>query len=408
MSSSPTPFTPPTTEEERLAFLRLIRSRRVGPATFHRLIDAHGTPAAALAALPAVARAAGEEGYAPCPAESAAAELAEGRALGGRPLFFGMPDYPPQLADLPDAPPMLWVLGDPALLVRPMVALVGMRNASSLGLRMARRLAEGLGMSGLVVVSGLARGVDAAAHAAALPTGTVAAVAGGIDIVYPAENAALAAEIASRGALLSEHPPGLAPQARHFPVRNRIVAGLALGVVVVEAAERSGSLITARAALDQARVVMAVPGHPLDPRAAGTNALLREGAVLVRDTEDAAAALAPALATHAADAAARRRVAAPEPAAAAMRPAPSQPAAAPRPAGDGAPAPRPLAAAAALATARELHGAILDRLGAAPLAEDQLLRDLALPPATVAPALLDLELDGRIARQPGGLIARLH
>ncbi len=455
--SSPTPFTPPTTEEDRLACLRLIRSRRVGPATFHRLMAAHGNARAALAALPALARAAGETDYAPCPPEAALAELAAAAAVGARLLAFGDPDYPAALADLPDAPPLLWALGDPALLARPMVALVGARNASSLGLRMARRLAEGLGAAGLVVVSGLARGVDAAAHDAALPTGTAAVLAGGIDTIYPPENAALAGRIAAAGLMLTEQPPGLAPQARHFPARNRIVAGLALGVIVVEAAANSGSLITARAALDQNRIVAAVPGHPLDPRATGANALLREGAVLVRDAEDMLAALAPALARAAEEAAARRRsteqaaqaaqrAAAQRRATAAMRgpgappsegsppqppgPGPAPPAAQPHAAGSVAPAPgapaatlrhrsaprpsapaavadAPTAADAARAAAGQLHRRILDCLGTAPLAEDQLLRDLALPPSAIAPALLDLELDGRIARQPGGLLCRL-
>ena len=281
-------------------------------------------------------------------------------------------------------------MGDPAMAARPMVALVGARNASSLGLRMARKLAEGLGQAGITVVSGLARGIDAAAHLAALPTGTVAVMAGGVDVIYPAENATLAREIAERGLRLSEQPPGLDPLARHFPQRNRIVSGLASAVVVVEAAARSGSLITARTALDQGREVLAVPGHPFDGRATGCNLLIRDGATLVRGPEDVLEILA-AKATPL-RAAAAVAVAAPAPNRAAPSVATDGP---PRP-----PAPRPEA------EIRALHRQILDRLGPAPLAEDQLIRDLAAPSAVVAPELVALELDGQVLRHPGGLLSR--
>lgn len=367
------------TEDGAEVWLQLIRSRRVGPATFHRLVAEHGGVGAALAALPMVAQAAGVEGYAVCPAEVARHELAAGRVKGAQLLLWGRPGYPAALMDLPDAPPVLWALGDTALLNRPMVAMVGARNASSLGLRMARRLAEGLGAAGQVVVSGLARGIDAEAHRAALDTGTVAVQAGGVDVCYPDENAGLMAEIAAKGCLVSEQPPGCQPQTRHFPQRNRIVSGLARAVVVVEAAARSGSLITARNALDQGREVLAVPGHPFDARAAGCNQLLRDGAVLVRGASDVIEAIgleaAAAVAPEADD------------------PAPALP--------GPVPARRPLADVAAL------HGSILARLGPSPLAEDQLIRDLALPPQMLAPALITLELEGRIQRQPGGLLSRL-
>jgi DNA processing protein len=377
----PTPFTPPTTEDDRSSWLRLIRSRRVGPVTFHRLLAEHGSAAAALAALPGIALAAGVENYAPCPIEVVRHEQAAARRLGAQMVCFGDPGYPAGLIDRPDAPPVLWARGDLSLLSRPMVALVGARNASSLGLRMARRLAETLGAAGYVTVSGLARGIDAAAHAAALPTGTVAVMAGGVDIAYPEENAGLAAEIAAQGCLISEQPMGTEPQARHFPLRNRIVSALARAVVVVEAAARSGSLITARSALDQGREVLAVPGHPFDARAAGCNMLIRDGAVLVRGAEDVIEAIgASGLA--------------PRPAAAATPPAPP-PAGLPRPADT-----RTLAETAAL------HSRILARLGPSPLAEDQLIRDLAMPAARVMPELLSLELDGRILRQAGGLLSR--
>jgi len=289
--SSPPPFTPPTTEEDMLSWLRLIRSRRVGPGSFLRLMTEYGSAAAALDALPKVAQTAGVRDYAPFPRAEAEAEIAAARRVGAVMLCLGDPRYPAALADISDAPPVLWCRGELALLARPAVALVGARNASSLGVRTARMLAAALGEAGFTVVSGLARGIDAAAHEAALAGGTVAVLAGGVDVIYPPENAPLAARIAAEGLLLSEQPIGLAPQARHFPRRNRIVSGLALGVVVVEGATRSGSLITAGDALEQGREVMAVPGHPFDARAGGCNALIRDGATLVRSAADIAAAL---------------------------------------------------------------------------------------------------------------------
>jgi DNA processing protein len=390
LSSSPTPFTPPTTEDDDLSWLRLIRSRRVGPATFRRLTAEHGSARAALAALPAIARAAGVADYAPCTEADARAELAAGRAAGAFLLRADDPCYPARLSDLPDAPPLLWCMGDPALLSRPMVALVGARNASSIGLRMARRLAEGLGAAGAVVVSGLARGIDAAAHAAALGPGTVAVMAGGVDAVYPPENADLAAAIAAQGLRLSERPPGAEARARDFPARNRIVAGLALGVVVVEAAARSGSLLTARDALDLGREVMAVPGHPVDPRAGGCNQLIREGATLVRDAEDVLAVLGARLADGQG-----------------LKPVTegrqrSGPAADP----NRLPHLSRKTPEAARPSEGTLAGAILARLGMTPIAEDQLIRDLALPARDVAPEVVALELAGVIRRGAGGMIAR--
>ncbi|MFN4131362.1 MAG: DNA-processing protein DprA, partial [Paracoccaceae bacterium] len=281
LTSKPTPHPTPL-DDDPVDCLRLIRSRKVGPVTWHRLLTEHGSARAALAALPDVARAAGVENYAACPVEVARHELAQGRAAGAQLIVWGSGAYPPPLCDLPDAPPVLWVLGDAGLLHRPLVALVGARNASSLGLRMARRLAEGVAQAGFVTVSGLARGIDAAVHAATLISGTVAVQAGGVDIAYPEENTRLMAQIVEQGCLVSEQPMGLQPQARHFPQRNRIVSGLSRAVVVVEAAARSGSLITAKTALDQGRDVLAVPGHPFDARAAGCNMLLRDGATLIR------------------------------------------------------------------------------------------------------------------------------
>jgi DNA processing protein len=392
-SSSTHPPLPPSTEEGLLDWLRLLRSRRVGVATFWRLIGDHGSARAALAALPAIARAAGVDDYTPCPEGVARAELAAAARAGARPLLHGSPAYPAALLDIADAPPLLWLRGRDDLLSRPMVALVGARNASSLGLRMARALSADLSQAGFVVVSGLARGVDAAAHAAALPGGTVAVMAGGVDVIYPADNLTLAGEIAAKGLLLSEQPIGLEPQARHFPARNRIISGLARAVVVVEAAAKSGSLITARTALDQGREVTAVPGHPFDARAAGCNMLIRDGATLVRSAADVIevvghpASLTGAGAEHnrsPADASPTPRVPVPV---------------SDRSASPGTPDLRRIAT---------LHGQILDRLAPSPLAEDQLIRDLARDSREVAPALVHLELEGRITRAPGGLLARVN
>ncbi len=367
--------------DDPLDWLRLIRSRRVGAVTFHRLMAEHGSARAALAALPDIARAAGVENYEICPEGVAVAELRNAKAHGAKLILWGGPDYPASLTEIADAPPILWVKGNSALLRRPMVALVGARNASSLGLRMARRLAEGLGAGGQVVVSGLARGIDAEAHAAALNTGTVAVLAGGVDVIYPEENARLAAEIAEKGCLVSEQAMGVVAQTRHFPLRNRIISGMARAVVVVEAAAKSGSLITAKNALDQGREVMAVPGHPFDARAAGCNMLLRDGATLVRHAGDVAEALGlqGGFAPTAQDT------------------LPEVPPVLPGP----PPKARPLADIAAL------HGQILARLGPSPLAEDQLIRDLALPPSVLTPALVSLELEGQILRAPGGLLSRV-
>lgn len=382
--SEPAPaFLPPPAadEAERLARLRLIRSRRVGPATYLRLMGEHGQARAALDALPEVARAAGVADYAPCPEPVALAELRAAKRAGAKMLLLGDAEYPADLAQIADAPPVLWARGKTSLLSRPMLALVGTRNASALGTRMARRLAADLGAAGFVVVSGLARGVDALAHLAALETGTIAVMAGGLDVVYPVENTDLAQDISKKGLALSEMPFGLHPQARHFPRRNRIVAGLARAVIVVEAAARSGSLITARMALDQGREVMAVPGHPMDSRAGGSNLLIRDGATLIRGAEDVIEALG--------------TLGLPAPVA---RPAPVSGAAPPR-------------AAAAAAAARPVpeggdEGAILALLGPEPVAEDQLIRDLGRPPRAVAQALAVLEMAGRITRGAGGFVSR--
>ncbi|MGE0222644.1 MAG: DNA-processing protein DprA [Acetobacteraceae bacterium] len=267
--------------------LRLIRTESVGPVTYRRLIARYGSAAAALDALPRLARAGGRQAPPAIPATSEIVREIEAILRGGgKLLFHGDPDYPPLLGMLDDAPAFMVVLGDPGLLSARAVAEVGGRNASANGQRMAETLAAELARD-VVVVSGLARGIDTAAHEGALRSGrTIAVIAGGFDVPYPPENAALQARIAEQGAVVTESPPGTTPQSRHFPRRNRIIAGLSLGVVVVEAALRSGSLITARIAQDAGREVFAVPGSPLDPRARGGNDLIRQGAILVESASD--------------------------------------------------------------------------------------------------------------------------
>lgn len=375
-------------------WLRLLRSRRVGPTTFWRLLAEHGTAEAALDALPGVARAAGVDRYEACPLGVVEAEMAAGRRIGAWMICRGEPDYPEDLADISDAPPILWGVGDRAVLRRDKVALVGARSASSLGTRMGRRLAEGLGAAGHVVVSGLARGIDTVAHLGALPTGTIAVMAGGVDVIYPAENAKLAEDIAANGgARVSEQPIGMQPIARHFPTRNRIVSGLSRGVVVVEAAAKSGSLITARTALDQGREVLAVPGHPMDARASGCNILIRDGARLIRNVDDILEALPPVAAPTLPVQQAQFDLSEPEVV------APVSP-----PARRTSPSVKPSAKGKLRGTAA-LHQKILDRLGPSPVAEDQLIRDLGASAGKVSPVLTDLELDGQIRRQPGGLLS---
>ena len=372
LSPSTHPLTPPLTEEEWLSWLRLLRSRRVGVATFFRLMNEHGTAALALEALPQVAAAAGVKDYEVYPRHLAEAEWENARRFRALPIAFGSPDYPTLLSEIPDPPPILWCLGDAQILHRPTIALVGARNASSLGTRMAKKLAGELGEAGHVVVSGLARGIDTAAHLAALETGTVAVMAGGVDVIYPAENAVLGQEIEDKGLRLSEIPMSTTPQSRHFPRRNRIISGLARAVVVVEAAARSGSLITARTALDQGREVFSVPGHPFDARASGCNMLIRDGSTLVRSASDILEALAAPLAD--------RTPARPEP---------------------------PARQAVLSLETSALHQLILDRLGPSPVPEDQLIRDLGGTPAEVAPGVATLELQGKVRREAGGLLSRI-
>lgn len=285
------PLPAPLPEEERRARLRLARSRNVGPRTHAHLLRRFGTAAAALEALPELAARGGSAEYVPCPEATVEAEWEAGARAGASLHLLGEAGYPPLLAAIDTPPPVLWVMGRAALFRRPGVAVVGARNASAAGLRTARAMARDLGAQGMVVISGLARGIDAAAHEASLESGTIAVMAGGVDVTYPPENAGLAARIAEGGALVSECPMGTEPTGRHFPRRNRLIAGLARGVVLIEAAQRSGSLITARYALDHGREVLAAPGSPEDPRASGCNAMIRDGAALVRGAGDVIEAL---------------------------------------------------------------------------------------------------------------------
>ena len=380
----------------------------------------HGTAEAALAALPALAAAAGIARYVACPEAAARAELRAAARAGAVGLWQDDPRYPPALSQVADAPPLLWCRGDPSLLTATCVGVVGARSASSLGERMARRLAAALAEAGVTVVSGLARGIDAAAHDAALPGRTAAVLAGGVDRPVPAQTAELAARIAAEGGLLvSERVMGAEAAARDFPRRNRIVAGLSLGLVVIEAAARSGSLMTARLAAEAGREVLAVPGHPLEPRAAGPNMLIRDGALLVRDARDvleAIEALRPPAPAVAAPPPARR---APdlgrEAAEVAQRRGPAQPSQAAGREGREPPAPAHLPFGEALAGPRRdppgpspdaLAADILARL-AAPVEEDALIRATGLPVSAIAPALLALELDGRIERVAGGRLVAL-
>ena len=365
--------------QERLDWLRLARTETVGPVTFYALLRRFGSARASLQALPRLSR--------PVVAMSlrdVEAELAALARLGARLVCWGEPDYPAALATVEDAPPVLTVLGNPALLQMPIVAVVGARNASANGRRIASELSAGLGEAGIVVGSGMARGIDAAAHLGALHSGSVAVVAGGADIVYPEENRGLYDALVERGAVVAELPLGTEPQARHFPRRNRIISGMARGVVVVEAAAKSGSLITARFALEQGREVFAVPGSPLDPRSRGCNDLLRNGATLTETAADILAQLGPFL---------QSEMPAPRPRERALQPRLPLAAAAPN-----------LSAIPQIPEDAALE-LLMEKLSPTPVAVDELVRQCHLSAASIATLLLELELAGRIERHPGNLVS---
>ncbi|MEM8792060.1 MAG: DNA-processing protein DprA [Pseudomonadota bacterium] len=278
-------------EKERIARLRLARSQNVGPRTYADLMRRFGSAERALTALPNLAARGGGRDYTATSEAEAEAELALGDAAGAQLILLGEAEYPPLLAAIETPPPVLWVKGQLDILQRDALAVVGARNASALGLRAVRRILAELAEDGRAIVSGLARGIDAAAHEATLETGTIAVMAGGVDQTYPREHEDLARRIAETGCLISECPMGVEPASRHFPRRNRLISGLARGVLLIEAAVRSGSLITARYALEQGREVMACPGTPEDPRAGGCNTLIRDGAALIRNGADVREAL---------------------------------------------------------------------------------------------------------------------
>ena len=355
-------------DAERFARLRLARTDQIGPVTFRQLLDRFGAAERALEALPDLIRRGGSHGHAVAPVERVEAEMAAGEQAGARLIVLGDADYPEMLAAVDPPPPLLWTLGDASLMARPCIAVVGARIASAGGQRIARGLAQQLGEAGHVVVSGLARGIDGAAHTGALPTGTVAVLGGGVDDVYPPDNADLYAQIAEQGCIVSESPMGARAQAKDFPRRNRIISGLSRGVIVVEAELRSGSLITARLAGEQGRDVFAVPGSPLDPRSRGPNELLRQGAILCEGPEDVERAFSTLRTLR--------------------EPPPDNPF-------DGAP--------------DEIEAAVIEQVAAllspTPTPRDELARALGLPIGTVAAALLELDLAGRAELLAGGLAA---
>jgi len=369
--------------EERLDWLRLCRTESVGPISFFAMLRRFGSARAALEALPRLARRSERAKTVTAPTRAATeAELTALHRIGARLVCWGEPAYPSALSAIEDAPPILSVLGRVELLDRPMIAVVGARNASANGRRLARELAAELGQGGLVVVSGLARGIDAAAHLGGIDTGTAAVVAGGVDIVYPEENRGLYDALRRQGAIVAELPLGSEPQARHFPRRNRIISGMALGVLVVEAAARSGSLITARYALEQGREVFAVPGSPLDPRCRGANDLLRRGATLTETAEDVLSQLGPL-----------------------VRAAPLPRPLTPLPAEESWPANWPPGGAGEPADDEDALNMILESLGPTPVAVDELVRQCQLTASAVATLLLELELSGRVERHPGNLVS---
>ncbi len=367
------------TDRQRRDWLRLFRSENVGPATFVRLIEHFDDAEKAIDAAPALSRRGGRKrAIRIAPAGEIDDEIAALSALGGHLIALCEPEYPEALAAIHDPPPVLSVLGSPDLLSRPSVAVVGARNASAAGRRLAREISAGIGRNGFTVISGLARGIDTAAHEGALDArpgaATVAVVAGGVDIVYPKENQALYERIVAEGAVIAEQRLGTQPTARHFPPRNRLVSGLSLGTLVVEAAPRSGSLITARMALEQGREVFAIPGSPLDPRYKGTNGLIRDGAILTETADDVTGHL--------------------------MAAAP--------PLFDEPDSPVKIVQAIDSVSENSPDSAraqIENLLGPVAVSVDELLRECQLSPAVVLTVLLEMELAGRLERHPGNRVS---
>ncbi|MER8782171.1 DNA-processing protein DprA [Mesorhizobium sp. M0437] len=365
---------PRLSDRQRLSWLRLIRTPNVGPASFRDLINRFGSAEAALSMLPELMISGGAKKIVRIPSiAETEAELETARRAGARFVGIGEADYPPLMKSMDHPPPLLAVRGNSAVFRLPAVAIVGARNASLAGIKMARMLAADLGRDGYGIVSGLARGIDTAAHHGSLATGTIGVLAGGLDLPYPPENAGLCDEIAERGgAIISEMPFGWQPRAQDFPRRNRLVAGAALGLVVVEAAQRSGSLISARLAGEMGRLVFAVPGSPLDPRAAGTNGLLKDGAILVTEAADITSAIAPLVGGWS-----PRTSPLEEP-----------------PDFSATPPPR-----------EDDRDRVVEALGPTPVAVDEIIRHTGLHPAQVFMVLLELDLAGRLERHPGGNVS---
>jgi DNA processing protein len=355
--------------EQRLDWLRLIRSQNVGPRTFRSLLNQFGGPA--LDALPALARRGGNSAPQICSREQAEQEIEAGRKFGVSLVALGEADYPPRLQMIDDAPPLVAIRGHTRVFDMPLVAIVGSRNASAAGVKITQRLTRDLCEAGFAIASGLARGIDAAAHRASLTTGTVAVLAGGQDRVYPPEHIDFLDEILVAGAALTEMPLGWEPRARDFPRRNRLISGLSLGIVIIEAAKRSGSLITARLALEQGREVFAVPGSPLDPRAEGTNSLIKQGATPVTEADDILSVLRPIM--GAAPPLLREESEETEKAGA-------------EPAADE-------------------RTRILALLSPTPVSIDDLIRVSGTSPRVVRMVLLELEIAGRLERHGGGMIS---
>lgn len=361
-------------EAERRDWLRLIRSDNVGPISFFQLLEHYGSAAAALDGLPELARRGGGTRIRIASADDVGCEIEAAQDAGVAIVAHAEPAYPPLLRNIADPPPLLFVRGDADLLQREGVSIVGARNASASGRRLARRLAQEIGAAGFAIVSGLARGIDAAAHQGGLATGTVAVIAGGVDVIYPPENEALYEDIVASGAAISEMPMGQIATARHFPRRNRLISGLSLGVLVVEAAPRSGSLITARMAGEQGREVFAVPGSPLDPRARGANALIRQGAQLTEGADDVLEALQRMRGRRI-----EEFVGAPPKG---IETAPTDP--------------------ASLDHGRDR---LLALLGPTAVDVDELIRQSELTPPAVITILLELDLAGRLDRHPGNRVS---
>ncbi len=361
-------------QSEKLEWLRLIRSENVGPITFFRLLERFGTAHMALKALPDLARGGGKKTIRIATKAACEDEIALLESIGAKLIARGEKAYPSLLNHIEDPPPLINVLGHPHLLTKKSIAVVGARNASINGKKFARQIAHDLGRGGLMVVSGMARGIDAQAHAGALDYGTVGVLAGGVDVIYPKENRGLYEELKERGALISEIPPGTRPQARHFPRRNRIISGIARGVVVIEAGSKSGSLITARMALEQGREVFAVPGAPGDPRSVGGNRLIRSGAILIEEAENVFEAInglsQTALGEQEAFDFERKNESPPDE-----------------------------------KDVKKARPIIEESLGPESVWVDEIIRNCQLSPAVVSMVLLELELAGRLERHPGNKVS---